>query len=270
MLLLAERPDLQVLMLKRNERSAFVGDMWVFPGGAVDPEDDSDFAYEAVEGLDDSDASRDLQLDRGGLAYWVAAVRETFEEAGVLLARRGSETEPVDLVAAATATRFGDYRHAINTADHPFLDLVESEELRLSGGEMSYVSRWITPQGAVRRYDTRFFAAAMPPAQVPTHDNDEAVHHEWISAHDALDANAVGEMLMVTPTIAMLQRLADFGSVDEALAAAAAGSAEDEEIVRIRRGLDGPHRLAFPADADYATADPHVEHGVVRWPRTAR
>ena len=269
LLLLAERPDLEVLMLKRNERSAFVGDMWVFPGGAVDPEDADDDAYAAVEGLDDVGASKSLEIDSGGLAYWVAAVRETFEEAGVLLARRRGEGRTVDLVAAEAAARFDNHRQAINARHREFLELIHAEELRLTAGGISYVSRWITPRGAVRRYDTRFFAAAMPEGQVPTHDNDEAVHHEWITAAAALEANARGEMLMVTPTVAMLQRLSEFGSVDEALAAAAAGSPADDETVRIRRGSDGPERLSFPADADYDQADPHIEHGVVRWPRRA-
>lgn len=266
LLLLAERPDLQVLMLKRNEHSAFVGDMWLFPGGAVDAEDGSPAAYAAVTGLDDHDASRALEVDRDGLAYWVAALRETFEEAGVLLARQARNGGPVDLESATAATRFDDHRRALNDDGGDFLELVRSEGLTLSAGDLGYVSRWITPRGLVRRYDTRFFAAAMPDGQVPAHDNDEAVHHEWITAEDALEANASGEMLMVTPTVAMLLRLAAFASVDEALASAAAAQPRHDEAVRIRPGIHGPDRLAFPADPDYSGADPHIEHGVVRWP----
>ena len=83
-LILADRPDLQVLMLKRNARSIFVGDMWVFPGGAVDPEDGTPQADAVVEGLTDADASQHLGIEQGGVAYWVAALRETFEEAGFI------------------------------------------------------------------------------------------------------------------------------------------------------------------------------------------
>jgi 8-oxo-dGTP pyrophosphatase MutT (NUDIX family) len=265
-MLLAERPDLQVLMLKRNEHSAFVGDMWLFPGGAVDPDDAADAAYASVEGIDDEQASRHLDLEADGLAYWVAAVRETFEEAGVLLARRHGEDQAIDLAAPDVAESFDNHRRALNTQTAEFLHFIRAEKLWLAAGDMSYVSRWITPRGAVRRYDTRFFVAAMPSRQVPMHDNDEAVHHEWMGAADALQANAADEMLMVTPTVAMLQRLAQFGSVDEALAAAARGSAAHDEVVRIRKHIWGPDRLAFPDHADYHAADARLEDGVVRWP----
>ena len=92
-LILADRPDLQVLMLKRNARSVFVGDMWVFPGGAVDPGDATSEADAVVEGLSDQQASESIDIDNGGIAFWVAALRETFEEAGILLARESGRSE---------------------------------------------------------------------------------------------------------------------------------------------------------------------------------
>lgn len=209
-------------------------------------------------------------MPRDGLAYWVAGVRETFEEAGVLLARRRRESRIIDLGEGDVARRFDDHRHSLNSGTGDFAAILEAEELLLAAGGLSYVSRWITPRGAVRRYDTRFFAAEMPYGQVPIHDNDEAVHHEWLTPGDALEANAADEMLMVTPTVAVLQRLSAFGSVDEALSAAMAGSQRDDEVVRIRSGAVGAARLAFPSDPDYSRADARVEHGVVRWPTAQR
>lgn len=263
-----ERPDLHVLMLKRNARSIFVGDMWVFPGGAVDPGDATPRADAAVEHLTDVAASRALGIDGGGIAYWVAALRETFEEAGVLLARpRGVDTL-IDLSDPAVAARFERHREEVNAGTGDFIDIVVDEDLLLDGADVHYVAHWITPLGSPRRYDTRFFVTAMPRGQVPLHDDDEAVHHEWVRPTDALAANVAGEMIMLTPTVAMLARLACFADTTAAVAAAAAApdDASLDEVVRIRPGVDGPGRVAVPSDADYLDADEHVESGILRWP----
>ncbi len=267
-LILDERPDLQVLMLKRNARSIFVGDMWVFPGGAVDPGDATARADAAVEHLTDTAASRTLGVPGGGIAYWVAALRETFEEAGVLLARPRGDAALIDLSRPDVQTRFEHHRDTVNDGTGDFIDVVIAEDLLLDGADVHYVAHWITPSGSPRRYDTRFFVTAMPPGQVPLHDDDEAVHHEWVRPTDALAANVSGEMVMLTPTIAMLARLAAFGDAATAVAAAAAAPDDGslDEVVRIRRDVDGPGRVAVPADPDYLDADEHVESGILRWP----
>ncbi len=265
-LVLDERPDLQVLMLKRNARSIFVGDMWVFPGGAVDPEDATAEADEAVGGLTDIDANNIMGLETGGIAYWAAVLRETFEEAGLLMARPHGEDDLIDLSPPDVADRFQVHRDGVNDGSLDFIDMVRAEGLQLDGSGVHYVSRWVTPLGPPRRYDTRFFVTAMPDGQVPLHDNDEAVHHEWVSPSEAIRLNETDEMLMMTPTISMLHRLAEFQSVDEAMASAAAATLDNDELIRIRYGVEGPHRVAFPVDADYAESDPRVESGMIRWP----
>jgi 8-oxo-dGTP pyrophosphatase MutT (NUDIX family) len=266
-LILDERPDLHVLMLKRNARSVFVGDMWVFPGGAVDPEDASPEADAVVDGLTDPEASAILGIDRGGIAFWVAALRETFEEAGILLARRPGVPELIDLSPPDVEARFSELRDGVNDGSVDFIEeVVEAEGLHLDGRDVHYVSQWVTPLGPPRRYDARFFVTAMPAGQQPLHDDDEAVQHEWVRPADAIAANETDEMVMMTPTISMLHRLARFSTVEEAMASAAATSAHDDEWIRIRYGVEGPHRIAWPDDHDYSDADPRVENGVVRWP----
>jgi 8-oxo-dGTP pyrophosphatase MutT (NUDIX family) len=265
-LILDERLDLQVLMLKRNARSVFVGDMWVFPGGAVDDHDATPEADALVAGRTDGESSAELGLDSGGIAYWVAVLRETFEEAGVLIARHPATDTIVDFRDPATEARFDEHRHTVNTTESAFIDIVGGEGLELDGAGVHYVARWVTPLGPPRRYDTRFFVTTMPAGQVPLHDDDEAVHHEWVRAADALAANERDEMVMMTPTLSMLQRLATFASIDEAMESAARASTIDDESIRIRHNVEGHRRIAYPADPDYGNADTTVEHGLLRWP----
>ena len=263
-LIVDERPDLQVLMLKRNARSIFVGDMWVFPGGAVDAADRSPEIETLVEGWSDASASARIAQPSGGLGFWVAALRETFEEAGLLLAGEPGVPDLVPLEPGSE--RFDHHRDGLNAGEREFASILRAEGLTMRAAEMHYVSQWITPLGPPRRYDTRFFLTERPASQVPLHDDDEAVHHEWVSAADAIEANESGEMVMMTPTVAMLKRLATFASVEEAMVSAAAAGPGDDEAIRIRFDDDGPHRIAFPADADYDLADPKAEHGVISWP----
>ena len=265
-LILADRPDLQVLMLKRNARSIFVGDMWVFPGGAVDPEDGTPEADAVVEGLTDTEASSNLGIEKGGVAFWVAALRETFEEAGILLARTPGKKELVDLSQSDTEERFGTYRAGVNAGEVDFVSMVREQGLVLDGSGVHYVSRWVTPLGPPRRYDTRFFVTAMPQGQQPLHDDDEAVHHEWVRPAEALALNESDEMLMMTPTISMLNRLSRYRSAVDAISAAEGNNEEQDELVRIRYDIEGPGRIAWPDDPDYAQADPRLESGMVRWP----
>ena len=265
-LILADRPELQVLMLKRNARSIFVGDMWVFPGGAVDPEDGTPEADAVVEGLTDTEASSNLGIEKGGIAFWVAALRETFEEAGILLARTPGEKELVDLSQSDIEERFETYRAGVNAGEVDFVSMVREQDLVLDGSGVHYVSRWVTPLGPPRRYDTRFFVTAMPQGQQPLHDNDEAVHHEWVRPADALALNESDEMLMMTPTISMLNRLSRYRNAAEAISAAEGNNEAHDELVRIRYNIEGPGRIAWPDDPDYEQADPRVESGMVRWP----
>jgi 8-oxo-dGTP pyrophosphatase MutT (NUDIX family) len=267
-LVIADRPSLEVLMLKRNSRSVFVGDMWVFPGGAVDPEDASPEADAAVAHRSDAEASAVLGVESGGIAYWVAALRETFEEAGVLLAHAPGGGRVIELDSAEAAERFRRHRDWVNTHEGDFIGVITEEDLVLDGAGVHYVARWVTPVGPPRRYDTRFFVTAMPAGQTPVVDNDEAVDHQWFAATAALEAHDSGEMRMLTPTVSMLQRLAGFDSVADAMGSAATAPADGtgDESIRIRYGVPGPGRIAYPADPDYAEASANTETGVIRWP----
>ena len=220
MLLRDGESGVEVFMMRRTLNAAFVGGFYVFPGGAVDGADRVAEVEGRCVGLTDSDASEQLDLPAGGLAYWVAAVRECFEEAGVLLASHADGTI-ADFGDPATAARFDGYRHAVHAGERRLIDICEDEGLRLAVGGIEYVSHWITPEGEPRRFDTRFFAAHAPEGQEPLHDDHETIDSLWVHPVDALDRQRAGTLQMITPTIAHLEWLAAFPTADAAMADAA-------------------------------------------------
>lgn len=220
---------IEVCMLQRQHSSAFVAGMFVFPGGAVDPADRDARWAERVVGLDSGDASARLGLESDGLAYWVAAVRESLEECALFPARR-ADGSPLRIERPDDARRFGRYREQLDAGEVDLLAICEAEDLRLDVGGMHYFGRWITPPGPPRRYDTRFFLAAAPEGQEMAHDGRETIASRWVHPGDALDEEAVGTIAMLPPTIASLRSLVGFTSVDEALRSAAGG--RDVEVHR--------------------------------------
>ncbi len=199
-------------MLLRNLKSDFVGGAYVFPGGAVDPDDATDDASARCVGIDDVDASTTLGLEAGGLAYWVACARELFEEAGLLLAI-GEDGTPLDASDEALTARLVEHRREVNGGTRRFLDVLEEERLVLDATALSYFAHWITPVGPPRRYDTRFFVAAAPLGQVPLHDDKELVANSWITPAEALERHGRGEMQLILPTIKNLEAIARFALV---------------------------------------------------------
>ena len=182
---------LEVFMLRRNLNSDFVGGAYVFPGGAVDEEDRHADLERVSRGRSDDQASNLLGLDKGGLAFWVAAIRESFEEAGVLLAT--DETSAVVSFADPdVAARFAIHRKAVDSGERRLIEVCEIEDLVLAVDQIHYFSHWITPEGAPRRYDTRFFVCAEPPEQVPLHDDRETIANVWIRPEEALRLHRAG------------------------------------------------------------------------------
>ena len=241
---------LEVLMVRRNLRSDFVGGAYVFPGGAVDPLDGGVEAEALCRGRSDAQASALLGVRSGGLAYWVAVVRETFEEAGLLLAQRegGVALLGGDLGEEA---RLAAERRAVNDGSRRFLDLVRQERLWLGVGDIHYFAHWITPRGAPRRYDTRFFVAAAPPGQIAAHDAGETIADVWITPGDALARHRAGEIEIIFPTIRNLQAIGRFATSAELLDAAARASgavpAIEPRVVPDGSGM----RIVLPGDPEY-------------------
>ncbi|MHB1209616.1 MAG: NUDIX hydrolase [Acidimicrobiales bacterium] len=206
----------EILMLQRNLNSDFVGGAYVFPGGALDESDAAPEARALALGLDDERASRRLGLETGGLAYYVASLRELFEEAGLLIAC-DEEGEIFHSEEHDLRQRMAEYRRAVNEGTLRFNDMLNREGLRLDFRGLEYVAHWVTPIGPPRRYDTRFFVAVAPPGQIAAHDAGETVADRWIRPVDALAQCARGELEMILPTIRNLEAIAHFSSVTDVL-----------------------------------------------------
>jgi 8-oxo-dGTP pyrophosphatase MutT (NUDIX family) len=205
-MLVADRPDLHVFMMRRNPRSVFGPGAFVFPGGAVDPADSDVSVTNRVFGLDDREASSRLGLPAGGLRVWIAALREAFEEAGILLAvpDRGAAARGwIDDLLPAARTR-------LNAGELPFAEVLAGCGLVLDARDVFVFAHWLTPEGAPRRYDTWFLVAPAPGGQEGSHDDAELVHSEWVRPSDALARYDAGQLDLIFPTLRTLRVLESF------------------------------------------------------------
>ncbi|HXZ91710.1 MAG TPA: MBL fold metallo-hydrolase [Burkholderiales bacterium] len=236
----------EVMMLQRTQGAAFLAGAYVFPGGALDSADGDARSLARVSGLSDGEASRLLGLDRGGLAYWVAAMRECFEEAGILLAHdeRGRAVSP------ARVEQLARFRAPLNAGELAFADFLEGERLTLPAGELAYIGHWITAPGRPRRFDTRFFVAAAPQGQSGSHDARETIHHLWIRPQDALARGERGEIELVFATKHTLTELAQFEHPRRAVDYARAKPEVETNRACWAQGSQGP-KLFRRADPQY-------------------
>jgi len=249
-----DRPDLQVLMIERNPKMVFAAGMWVFPGGRVDPEDADEF-HTHCEGLDDAAASELLGVDTDGLAYWIAAIRENFEEAGLLLGRSAG-------ARALPLTELAHERQRLHQREMTFLDIVKNHNLVLDTHAVHYVAHWITPIGGPRRFSARFFVTRPPVHQQVTHDESETVGWAWMSPKEALAAFDRKEMVMMTPTVRMLRCLNLFDSAEQVMACASMNLSD--ERARVLYEPDGSYTIVLPGESGYEGADQEKENGWVR------
>ena len=193
----ANAPEL--LLMRRHQRSAF-GGAHAFPGGVLEAADDR--VVEHCAGITAAAADALLSVEHG-LAYFSAAIRELFEESGVLLASIGARS--ADLAAA---------RKALNEGELDWRSFVVDNDVQLHCDALHYFSFWITPEALPRRFSTRFFLAAMPADQDAEHCGGELTDSCWLSAEDALGACRDGAISLHFPTIKTLEALAPLGSVD--------------------------------------------------------
>ncbi len=191
----------EICLVRRHAQATF-GGAYVFPGGVVDATDHTiDRQYVDI---DPADADRILNLEGEGLGYYVAAVRELFEESGVLMAKQVSCDDELDAA-----------RLALNSGTLEWNHFVAEKQLLLACSTLRYFSHWITPDVIPKRFSTRFFLARMPDDQHACHDDGELTDAIWTTAEGALASAQKGELSLHFPTIKTIEQLARFATVDE-------------------------------------------------------
>ena len=241
---------IEVFMMRRSQNAAFMGGAHVFPGGAVDTSDSADQWAGLCAGIDMAAANRILGVEQDGLAYWIAAIRECFEEAGILLANdKGGDLIAID--DAKSVADFSALRQQMADGKLSLHDLCELRHLTIAADRMAYFSHWITPPHNVRRFDTRFFVAVAPALQTPSHDDTETVAHVWVGVNEALDKYRRKELEMVFPTVRTLETLASFPDTAALMAHARAERIVPRILPRASSGRDG-RRMLVPTDYAYA------------------
>ena len=251
MLVRPSRPGVETLLLERHVRSEFGGAL-VFPGGVVD-EQDRGLSTERWYGRDPATWRELLGVPDAAhaLGLLVAAVRETFEEAGVLLAtRRGRPVTDTDLAESG----FVEVRRRLASRDEHFdwRDWLADEDLVLDLGALAPWSWWVTPKDAPKRFDTRFFVARAPRDQDPLHDDHETIESLWVRPAEALARFHAGDLGMFPPTVRNLEFLAPHANTDEVLAAAASVGTPPTILPKLRVDAEGKvEGIAMPDDPDY-------------------
>ena len=226
------RSGLEVLLLRRARNSGFVPGAYVFPGGRVDQGDAEPALIERTDGLRPEDAAARLGAVSGAvppIAYYLAVVREAFEETGLLICRSGegllrpgsgpaAQGDPVDWIRGGMDDfRALQERNDLLGESVTFADVLDRLGCRIAGDALLYIAHWITPVAEPRRYDTRFFAAAVPPGREVSLDAREMTDSVWLTPSLALERNVQGSLPMVFPTLKTLEDFRYFRTTSEAL-----------------------------------------------------
>ncbi|MBS8239867.1 MBL fold metallo-hydrolase [Marinobacter lipolyticus] len=245
---------LEVLLLQRTWDAVFLPGYYVFPGGAVDQQEP--LARQHALGPADAQISQTMSLDEGGADYMLAAVRECFEEAGILMA-----------VDADGASLGGDHpvhaeRQALFQGKQSLAQLCAQHGLSIPLDRLAYLGHWITPPGPPRRFDTRFFVAVAPEGQEASHDGVETIDQVWISPAEALSEHRSGERLLGLPTIRTLRILSSFDTTDELMRYAHANPPEpypDQPWPALKKGEPVLLEPGSPAYDEAMKLDPEGE-----------
>ena len=206
---------IEVYMVKRPGKGDFP-DLYVFPGGKVD---EDDWQPSLCPNMTDSDASVRLGINEGALRYWIAVARECFEEVGVLLAR---DVSGIHVPDAEQREVQAELRSKLLAGELSWGEVLQAQNLSIASERLVYFSHWLTPPSVPRRFDTRFFLAALPEGQVALADTSETISGQWVSPRTALQLYKDKEWQMIGPTISSLETLAQYVSAEQALADVAA------------------------------------------------
>jgi 8-oxo-dGTP pyrophosphatase MutT (NUDIX family) len=250
LVLLRDRPpaDVEALLLQRHAKSKFAAGDYVFAGGKIESDDMPADGEGFCRGLTAGQAAVRLGgglAPRDALSYWVGAIREAFEEVGVLLAY---ETDgSLVRITPEAGQRYEAYRAACQKANPAFFDMLRAEKLTLATDRLAYFAHWITPEEQPLRFDTRFFAALMPPEQTPAVDGHEIVDLKWLTPAEAIAASRRREIGLRVPTIKNLDLVAAGGAPASSVVEVLRGRAVQTIRPRVLK-VDGKPLAVLPGD----------------------
>ena len=232
--------EIEVFMMVRHHEIEFSSGALVFPGGSVDAGDSDIIARpELYSGGERNDSAE--------LSFKIAAIRETFEESGILLARPRSSHELVEAKQAAEIE--ARHRAALSERKTTFLEVLADSGMVLALDALVPYARWITPEGMPKRFDTWFFLAAAPPEQLGAHDGRESTDSLWLSPREAIAGGASGRFKLPFPTTRNLIKLGKQPNVKAAL-----DDARGKPVVTVMpvmTRLNGGRQLRIPLEAGY-------------------
>ena len=214
----------QVFMMKRSLRSSF-GGIWVFPGGILEDQDQDIAKKNYCNGIDEKKAKAILNYDQESLTYWIASLRETFEETGALIAIRDNNSffTPTE----DEAINLERLRSDLNNGKISFISILKQLKLKIALERLIYISHWITPDVETKRYTTRFFLTSLNEEVTMTHDDLEGTDSKWIGINEALEAHKAGRISLIMPTIKNLESISSYKNTHEMISAKNAIKAKD-------------------------------------------
>jgi 8-oxo-dGTP pyrophosphatase MutT (NUDIX family) len=266
-----ESEGFEVFLLKRHEKSSFMGGNFVYPGGSVDRDDGSLEICSFSKGITFDEAHKILggtTSPEESFAHWIAAIRELFEEAGVLLAydQRGNLFQ---LKNRDEREKFLHYRESLQKSGLTICEMAQKEKLLFALDQLYYYAHWITPEARSERFDTRFFLARYPLGQEASHDQKETTAGIWITPQKALEENLKGEVFLSPPTLKTLEDLSRFKTIDEVFTSLK--NIKIRPILPILTKITSGPLIIFPWDQEYEIYQKgeipvHLDHGQLSQP----
>jgi len=246
-----ETRGFSVYLLKRSEKSSFMPGNFVYPGGMVDPEDCLPGIYGLCKGISPEEAHRILGRSlppEEGLNYWVAGIRELFEEAGVLLAydQEGTLLSSQNPVHRQLMAR---YRDPLQNGKATMARMAQDEKLFFAVDQIYFHAHWITPEAYPQRFNTYFFLARHPAGQEASHDQKEMTAGMWVTPQEALERNSGGEMVLSPPTLKTIEDLSLFESLDDLFTATRKNLVEP--VLPVLKKVSNQTFIVYPWDPEY-------------------
>jgi 8-oxo-dGTP pyrophosphatase MutT (NUDIX family) len=241
--------DWEIFLARRHQKQAFMAGAYVFPGGQLEETDNDPQLENYIKTADVFDPCLLLQDSslpgEKALGFFIAAIRETFEEAGILL---GGKTTGnfVSFHDEKVLKRFNDYRGELNSSQITLAEIIRKENIFLFPDTLIPYAHWITPEFEKKRFNTRFFLAKLPLGQTPLADAMELTESLWVTPQEALKMHSVQKIILMPPTLKTIEELSAFRNIDELFSAA-----KTKIIYPILPQLTG-NSLKLPHDPEYS------------------